>query len=261
MRQSHNTSQRETTHLNYATVGNRSTHELRNKNTPRVQIQTLRFFIESPKRFKRKFRSLELTHSTAARRTDPHTEYQHPSVTQLSIANRRRDESILSSSPQQLLLLQLTTFLSSSVPRIWVFLRAGRAVDDPLCGPQIGDKLKNTPTGNRTQAKKASETLQPEGVPWAKMATVLRPPVRGRASLPLKIAYKKNKPTDRTVKLIQSYGSVGRLIWGINVEEEQIVGTQEKSQQIVAQRLLSCLQYLDATKSSAKDLSLPPCNL
>ena len=43
--------------------------------------------------------------------------------------------------------------------------------------------------------------------------------------------------------------------------EEQIVGTQEKSQQIVAQRLLSCLQYLDATKSSAKDLSLPPINL
>ena len=36
--------------------------------------------------------------------------------------------------------------------------------------------------------------------------------------------------------------------------EEQIVGTQEKSQWIVAQRLLSHLQYLDATKSSAKDL-------
>ena len=44
-------------------------------------------------------------------------------------------------------------------------------------------------------------------------------------------------------------------------EEEQIVGAQEKSQQIVAQRLLSCLQYLDATKSSAKDLSHPPVNI
>ena len=32
----------------------------------------------------------------------------------------------------------------------------------------------------------------------------------------------------------------------IQEEEEQIVGTQEKSQQIVAQRLLSCLQYLEA---------------
>ena len=47
----------------------------------------------------------------------------------------------------------------------------------------------------------------------------------------------------------------------LNEKEEQIVGTQEKSQQIVAQRLLSCLQYLDATKSSAKDLSNPPVNL
>jgi hypothetical protein len=47
----------------------------------------------------------------------------------------------------------------------------------------------------------------------------------------------------------------------ILIQEEQIVGTQEKSQQIVAQRLLSCLQYLDATKSSAKDLSLSPINL
>ena len=44
-------------------------------------------------------------------------------------------------------------------------------------------------------------------------------------------------------------------------KEEQIIGTQEKSQQIVAQRLLSCLQYLDATKSSAKDLPLTPFDL
>ena len=44
-------------------------------------------------------------------------------------------------------------------------------------------------------------------------------------------------------------------------KEEQIVGTQEKSQQIVAQRLLSCLQYLDANKSSVNDLSTPSINL
>ena len=44
-------------------------------------------------------------------------------------------------------------------------------------------------------------------------------------------------------------------------KEEQIVGTQEKSQWIVAQRLLSHLQYLDATKSSAKDLSFSRVNL
>ena len=44
-------------------------------------------------------------------------------------------------------------------------------------------------------------------------------------------------------------------------KEEQIIGTQDKPQWIVAQRLLSHLQYLDATKSSIKDLSLSPFNL
>ena len=43
--------------------------------------------------------------------------------------------------------------------------------------------------------------------------------------------------------------------------EEQIVATREKSQWIVAQRLLSHLQYPDSTKSSAKDLSFPHVNL
>ena len=38
--------------------------------------------------------------------------------------------------------------------------------------------------------------------------------------------------------------------------EEQIVGTREKPQWIVIQRLLSHLQYPDATKSSTKDLSI-----
>ena len=38
---------------------------------------------------------------------------------------------------------------------------------------------------------------------------------------------------------------------------EQIRKTQDEPQWIVAQRLLSHLQYLDSVKSSAKDLSLP----
>ena len=42
---------------------------------------------------------------------------------------------------------------------------------------------------------------------------------------------------------------------------EQIIGTQDKPQCLVAQRLLSHLQYLDATKSSAKDLSPAQFNL
>ena len=43
--------------------------------------------------------------------------------------------------------------------------------------------------------------------------------------------------------------------------EEQIIGTQEKPQRIVVQRPLSRLQYLDSTKSSAKDLPLTHFNL
>ena len=44
-------------------------------------------------------------------------------------------------------------------------------------------------------------------------------------------------------------------------KEEQIEGTQDESQQIVAQRLLSCLQYPEANKSSANDLSAPQFGL
>ena len=55
--------------------------------------------------------------------------------------------------------------------------------------------------------------------------------------------------------------SASQAIHFFQNKEEQIVGTQEKSQWIVAQRLLSHLQYLDATKSSAKDLSFSRVNL
>ena len=37
--------------------------------------------------------------------------------------------------------------------------------------------------------------------------------------------------------------------------EEQIIGTQDKPQRLVVQRLLSRLQYLVCTKSSTRDLS------
>jgi hypothetical protein len=40
--------------------------------------------------------------------------------------------------------------------------------------------------------------------------------------------------------------------------EEQIIETRDKPQCLVVQRLLSHLQYPDYTKSSTKDLSLPP---
>ena len=44
----------------------------------------------------------------------------------------------------------------------------------------------------------------------------------------------------------------------LKFKEEQIIETKDKPQCLVVQRLLSHLQYLDATKSSTKDLSLPP---
>ena len=53
----------------------------------------------------------------------------------------------------------------------------------------------------------------------------------------------------------------GKQYQKLQNKEEQIVGTREKSQQVVAQRLLLCLQYPDATKSSAKDLSHRKINL
>jgi len=44
-------------------------------------------------------------------------------------------------------------------------------------------------------------------------------------------------------------------------KEEQIIETRDKPQYLDIQRYLSYLQYPDETKSSTKDLSLPPFNL
>ena len=112
--------------------------------------------------------------------------------------------------------------------------------------------------------KKACDTHQPERVPWAKMATV----TKGSVYLYSAILSYKTK-TLKTVDQKNEWQKKAEISkWRSRLEkrrllkrEEQIVGTQEKSQQIVAQRLLSCLQYLDATKSSAKDLSQSSINL
>ena len=73
-------------------------------------------------------------------------------------------------------------------------------------------------------------------------------------AFPLKIFAKKNR---RSTELLE----LDRSPITIQNREEQIVATREKSQWIVAQRLLSHLQYPDSTKSSAKDLSFPRVNL
>ena len=47
----------------------------------------------------------------------------------------------------------------------------------------------------------------------------------------------------------------------VDYREEQIIGTQDKPQRLVIQRLLSRLQYLVCTKSSIRDLSHSAVNL
>ena len=147
MRQCQNTTKREIANLNYASVRNCSTHEMRNKNTPRVQIQTLRLF------------AISCRSNSSAKSNRSHRLIRHSpaglililSTSTLPLRKRRfpiAEETNPYSAARRssnCLLLQLTTFLSSSVPRIWVFLRAGRTVDEPLSGPQIGDIFKKIP--------------------------------------------------------------------------------------------------------------------
>ena len=54
---------------------------------------------------------------------------------------------------------------------------------------------------------------------------------------------------------------LGALITGIGNRKEQIIGTRDKPQRLVVQRLLSRLQYPVCTKSSTKDLSPRMVNL
>ena len=48
------------------------------------------------------------------------------------------------------------------------------------------------------------------------------------------------------------------IFFFLKYKEEQIIETRDKPQYLDIQRYLSYLQYPDATKSSTKDLSLPP---
>jgi hypothetical protein len=93
---------------------------------------------------------------------------------------------------------------------------------------------------------------------WTYACANRRPSIRAPNNLYIKVV---------AVKKLSHNNSRSRLIgpktqpFLLRNKEEQIIGTQDKPQWIVAQRLLSHLQYLDATKSSTKDLSSPPFNL
>ena len=62
-------------------------------------------------------------------------------------------------------------------------------------------------------------------------------------------------------KILLTYLFFAPREFSLKQKEEQIIETRDKPQCLVVQRLLSHLQYPDATKSSTKDLSLPPFNL
>lgn len=53
---------------------------------------------------------------------------------------------------------------------------------------------------------------------------------------------------------LETNKGMGGLLSSKRKREEQIFGTMAESQQIVVQRLLSCLQYHAQVKSSTKDL-------
>ena len=67
---------------------------------------------------------------------------------------------------------------------------------------------------------------------------------------------RKKAPNSRANAL-----KLGALITGIGNRKEQIIGTRDKPQRLVVQRLLSRLQYPVCTKSSTKDLSNAAFNL
>ena len=112
--------------------------------------------------------------------------------------------------------------------------------------------------------KRLARRFSPKGYLEPKWLRWLGIPIdRVRQSYMLMLGRKKitSRSKSRTKKKAPPQQKLRRRLKYRFRKGEQIVGTQEKSQQIVAQRLLSCLQYLDATKSSAKDLSLSPSNL
>ena len=191
--------------------------------------------------------------------------------------SQKRSINTQNCSEQQLLLWN-TSFFSAPIPRIRqpAGTKTKRTSGQTLLtfSSSQNENGKTATIVRGSACKKfirLANSLQPERVPWAKMATV---PILGHRqncqhllNRPRKKSTRKKKFKNSEIskrnKCVFKCGENFKNSWQTVViatkmtqkMEEQIVGTQEKSQQIVAQRLLSCLQYLEATKSSAKDLS------
>ena len=71
----------------------------------------------------------------------------------------------------------------------------------------------------------------------------------------------KNEEAEIANQIPQRISGWPKPFVNLKNKEEQIIETRDKPQHLATQRLLSCLQYPDATKSSTKDLSLPLVNV
>ena len=124
-----------------------------------------------------------------------------------------------------------------------------------MAASEYGRQAYSQPTNRRRARKQNAEkatTFHPNTIPYlVRRAKAVRF-AKKQAASSTKFSSRKRPNGISKQKRNTSCAFESRT----KIKEEQIVGTQEKPQWIVAQRLLSHLQYLDATKSSAKDLPL-----
>ena len=166
MRQCHNTTQREATNLNYAAVGNRNTHTMRNKNTPRVQIQTLRLF------------AISCRSNSSAKSNRSHRLIRHSLAglililsTSTLLLRKRRFPIAEETNPYSAARRSSNCYYNSLLFFLHQFHEFGSSSGQVVQSTthkvvrKSATNSKNTPVGIRTQHKKASETLQPERVP------------------------------------------------------------------------------------------------
>jgi hypothetical protein len=129
-----------------------------------------------------------------------------------------------------------------------------------MAASEYGRQAYSQPTNRRRARKQNAEkatTFHPNTIPYlVRRAKAVRF-AKKQANSSKKVSSHKRPKGISEQQRSTSYTTENRG----KFKEEQIVGTQEKPQWIVAQRLLSHLQYLDATKSSAKDLSPAQFNL
>ena len=189
MRQSHNTTKREITNLNYASVRNCSTHECETRIHLEYKYKLLNLLlwiaeaIQAPNLIAR-FDSFDF-------RKQDWSSYWVPAPHCDANADFQSQKRWINT--QQLAAAAIACYYNSLLFFLHQFHEFGSAF--PALPPRPPKKManfrgrklakikKNTPPIFERARKKASDSLQPERVPWAKMATVLFAKFRARASL------------------------------------------------------------------------------